>query len=86
MNFNLGSQNFSRLAFATGLLDFACRRDATACRQTLDVGFVVSKFARSDDLDVALARAIVDFDKAESSFGIATSPHPATDFGGVADG
>ena len=86
VDFDFRCEDFCCLAFATGFFDFTNGRDAATSSQAFDVVFVIAKFCGSDDLDVALARAIVDLDKAESGFGVAPCAYPAADFGGIADG
>ena len=86
MNRDVSGKDFGCLAFAARLLDFTSGSNAATRGEAFDVGFIVAEFRRSDNLDVALAGAVVDFDKAETGFGVATRANPAADFGCVADG
>ena len=52
----------------------------------LTTALVVRQFARRDDLHVALARAVVEFDEAEAALGVAARAHPASQAHLLADG
>ena len=86
MDLDRVGQHLRHLASSARFFDFANRGDATAGGQGFDILFVIRHFSRRDDLDVALAGAVVDFDETETSFRIPPSPDPALEFSVFADG
>ena len=68
------------------LQHFALDADAGAGRQVLDLRFVVRQRRLGDDLDVAQAGAVVEFEEAEAALGVAAGADPALQDDVFADG
>src|SRR5262245_64802240 len=69
--------DFGGLPLCRRRLDLALDDDAGTGVQVLDDGLVVGQFAGGDDLDVALAGAVVEFEEAEAALGVAAGADPA---------
>ena len=79
--------NFRGLSLAGRRLDHARNGDAAAGGKVLDFRLVIRQAALGNHLDVAEARAVVDFQEAEAGLGVAAGADPAVerDFAFVVD-
>ena len=73
----LGRLDFGRLPLGGRLEHLAFDADAATDIELFDVGFVVGEIGVGDDLHVAEAGAVVEFDEAEAAFGVAAGADPA---------
>src|SRR5262249_45223199 len=71
-----GGVDLGRLALGGGLADLPDDGDARAGGEVLDLAVVVGQPGVGDDLDVALAGAVVDLDEAEAALGVAARADP----------
>ena len=85
MNLNLAGQHFGALPSAARFFDLASGGNTTTSGQLFYFRFVVGQIPFGDDLDIALAGSVVDFDEAKPGFGVASSPNPALQSAGAAD-
>ena len=83
--FDGGGVNLRGLPLRGRRLHFAVDAHARAGAEVFHDRFVVGKFARRDDLHVPLARAVVQFDEAESALGIAARANPTAQANELAD-
>ncbi len=77
VNNHFRGHNFGGLTFSLRSLYFALNRHAASGRQMLDFGFVVFQLAVGDNLNVALAGAVVQLQKRKAPFAVAPRANPA---------
>jgi len=80
-----GRLDFGRLALRGGFQHFAFDGDAAADVELFDFAFVVREIRVGDDLNIAEAGAVIEFDEAEAAFGVAAGADPALQANLLAD-
>ena len=78
-------QHLGRLPLGRRGADHALDGDAATGGELEDLALVVRQRGLGDDLDVAEARAVVEFEEAEAALGIAARAHPALQHAFAAD-